>query len=658
MTISPELQQIVDAIRARQRFVHLLARPARRRFDRLPARRWRTRCARSARRSTVVNADPAPPPLMAFPGVPDIEIADRVEGEFDAADHHGVRRSDADRRRRARSVFRHQHRPSPRQHRRTARSTGSTRAPPRAARWSSISSRALGVPLSLEIATHIYLAILTDTGSFHYSSISPRTFDICRETLEAGVDPVLVARNVYDSNNMGRLKLFGAVLSAMQIDPTGRIAIVYLDHEMARAGRRHLRGHRRAHQPAADGEGDPGGRVLQAGRRRRVPRQHALEGRHRHRRGRQGIRRRRPQERGRLHGHGPDRRAAEAVRRAKIERERIDGRPAHHRQARGPTSHDVVARVRRALGERRIGHTGTLDPAATGVLPLVRRPRHAARAVPERERQVATTPSIRLGFATDTGDADGAPVGPAYQGALPSRDAIDAALDAFRGTFLQQPPAYSAKKIDGTRSYTPGARARTATLQPCRRTAPRLPRARLPTSRPSAAPALPAPVAASPRTRSTSSAVDGDRVTLRVDCSAGFYVRVARARSRRTARHRRASRGAAPHAKRRRHARSGASPSTRSSASRRRGLRALVPLSRDAAGAVASVTLTERRASAAPCTAAISARRPTGARRRVAGSAGNRPYLRQAARSGRATWSAIAEPAGASGLLHPSVVLM
>jgi phosphoesterase RecJ-like protein len=94
--------------------------------------------------------------------------------------------------------------------------------------------RALKVPLTPEIATHIYLAILTDTGSFHYSSISPRTFDICRQTLEAGVDPVMVARNVYDSNNMGRLKLFGSVLSAMQIDPTGRIAIVYVDHEMAR----------------------------------------------------------------------------------------------------------------------------------------------------------------------------------------------------------------------------------------------------------------------------------------------------------------------------------------------------------------------------------------------------------------------------------------
>src|SRR5262249_52948776 len=75
---------------------------------------------------------------------------------------------------------------------------------------------------------------LTDTGSFHYANISPRTFDICRQTLEAGVDPVLVARNVYDSNHMGRLRLFGAVLSAMQIDQTGQIAIIYLDHEMAR----------------------------------------------------------------------------------------------------------------------------------------------------------------------------------------------------------------------------------------------------------------------------------------------------------------------------------------------------------------------------------------------------------------------------------------
>ncbi len=92
----------------------------------------------------------------------------------------------------------------------------------------------LGAPLTKEIATHIYVAILTDTGSFHYSHITPRTFDICRQALEAGVEPALVARAVYDSNNLGRLKLFGSVLGAMQIDPRGRVAILYVDHEMAR----------------------------------------------------------------------------------------------------------------------------------------------------------------------------------------------------------------------------------------------------------------------------------------------------------------------------------------------------------------------------------------------------------------------------------------
>ncbi|MGE3179838.1 MAG: bifunctional oligoribonuclease/PAP phosphatase NrnA, partial [Vicinamibacterales bacterium] len=93
---------------------------------------------------------------------------------------------------------------------------------------------ALEVPWSVEMATHVYLGILTDTGSFHFSNISPRTFDISGRMLEAGVDPVLVARTVFDSNSMGRLKLFGSVLSRMQIDGTGRIAILYLDHHLAR----------------------------------------------------------------------------------------------------------------------------------------------------------------------------------------------------------------------------------------------------------------------------------------------------------------------------------------------------------------------------------------------------------------------------------------
>jgi phosphoesterase RecJ-like protein len=94
--------------------------------------------------------------------------------------------------------------------------------------------RELGVPLGPEIASHVYVAILTDTGSFHYSNITPRTFDICRQCVEAGVSPQAIARSIFDSNNLGRLKLFGAVLSRMQLDSTGRIAVVYVDRQLAR----------------------------------------------------------------------------------------------------------------------------------------------------------------------------------------------------------------------------------------------------------------------------------------------------------------------------------------------------------------------------------------------------------------------------------------
>lgn len=118
----------------------------------------------------------------------------------------------------------------------------------------------------------------------------------------------------------------------------------------------------------------------------------------------------------------------------------------------GPTSHDVVARIRRVLRERRIGHTGTLDPAATGVLPLVLgRATRLARFLSSSDKCYEA--QIRLGVATDTYDADGAPVGAAYGGLWPSAEEISRALEGFRGQFLQQPPAYSAKKIAGRRSY-------------------------------------------------------------------------------------------------------------------------------------------------------------------------------------------------------------
>lgn len=92
---------------------------------------------------------------------------------------------------------------------------------------------ALGVTLTREIATHVYLAVLTDTGSFHYSNITPRTFEISRLCTEAGINPAAIARAVYDSNKIGRLKLFRAVLNGMQLDRAERLATILVTLRMA-----------------------------------------------------------------------------------------------------------------------------------------------------------------------------------------------------------------------------------------------------------------------------------------------------------------------------------------------------------------------------------------------------------------------------------------
>jgi tRNA pseudouridine55 synthase len=116
----------------------------------------------------------------------------------------------------------------------------------------------------------------------------------------------------------------------------------------------------------------------------------------------------------------------------------------------GPTSHDLVKFARRALGESRIGHTGTLDPMATGVLPLViGRATRLAQFLTASDKTYEAT--ITFGRTTDTCDATGTTIASSEH--RPTRDALDAALAAFQGTFEQTPPAFSAKNIDGERSY-------------------------------------------------------------------------------------------------------------------------------------------------------------------------------------------------------------
>jgi tRNA pseudouridine55 synthase len=117
----------------------------------------------------------------------------------------------------------------------------------------------------------------------------------------------------------------------------------------------------------------------------------------------------------------------------------------------GLTSHDVVNRLRRLSGTRRIGHLGTLDPMATGVLPLLigRATRLAQFFSPAEKKYTAR---IRFGWATDTYDREGTPVSQPVEPKF-SREELETALNQFRGTFLQTPPPFSAKKIAGTPAY-------------------------------------------------------------------------------------------------------------------------------------------------------------------------------------------------------------
>ncbi|MBD0327403.1 MAG: tRNA pseudouridine(55) synthase TruB, partial [Pyrinomonadaceae bacterium] len=125
----------------------------------------------------------------------------------------------------------------------------------------------------------------------------------------------------------------------------------------------------------------------------------------------------------------------------------------------GFTSHDVVACVRRRLKEKRVGHTGTLDPFATGVLVvLVGRATRLAQFLSNAEKEYEAV--VRFGYATETGDATGEPKeevkSPKSKVQSPrawTDDEIEAALQSLRGAREQVPPMYSAKKVQGRKLY-------------------------------------------------------------------------------------------------------------------------------------------------------------------------------------------------------------
>jgi phosphoesterase RecJ-like protein len=184
----------------------------------------------------IVNRDRPPEPFFALPGMDRIEVAPRQEGQYDAlivmecsdlarpgvAGLEGYFTINID------------HHPG--------------NAMYGAVNWFDETAAACGelvadlidaleVSWDAEIASHIYLAILTDTGSFRHSTITARTFEACRRVAETGVSPAAIARLVYEQSTIGKLKLIGALLDAMEVSADGRLAILTLDDElMARTG--------------------------------------------------------------------------------------------------------------------------------------------------------------------------------------------------------------------------------------------------------------------------------------------------------------------------------------------------------------------------------------------------------------------------------------
>jgi tRNA pseudouridine55 synthase len=130
----------------------------------------------------------------------------------------------------------------------------------------------------------------------------------------------------------------------------------------------------------------------------------------------------------------------------------------------GWTSHDVVNKMRRLAGTRKVGHLGTLDPSATGVLPvIIGRATRLAQFYTRNDKVYEGI--IHFGYSTDSYDADGEPTSPEVAVAL-DRAAIDGALDQSRGEFAQMPPPVSAKKIGGKPAYELARKQQPVNLKP------------------------------------------------------------------------------------------------------------------------------------------------------------------------------------------------
>jgi bifunctional oligoribonuclease and PAP phosphatase NrnA len=221
--------ELLDVVRRGQRFI--VASHARPDGDAIGSAMAMALALRALGKDAIVVTDAIPPVfLQPFPGVAAIHIAPEVGETFDAAlimecgelSRTGVGGLDRS------PVINIDHHPG-NQHYGAINWIDESAAACGEMAFTLI--EALGVTLTSEIATHLYLAILTDTGSFHFSHLSPRTYAIAGRCVAAGADPQWIARTHYDSNSLSRVRIFGAVMNDMVIVDEGRVAMIAITRQ-------------------------------------------------------------------------------------------------------------------------------------------------------------------------------------------------------------------------------------------------------------------------------------------------------------------------------------------------------------------------------------------------------------------------------------------
>jgi phosphoesterase RecJ-like protein len=225
--VSGSAREVAAALAARQRFV--LTSHSRPDGDAIGSQlALAFALERAGKTVTLVGKDPVPTPFRTFPGVDRISLSGRADVDADAAvilecsDLSRPEVAGLDRY----FVINIDH------HLGNAMYGGVNWFDGSAAACGEMVADvidALGVDWTREIASHLYLALATDTGSFRYGPISSRTYEICRRIAETGVSPAALSQQIFDSFGIGRVRLAGRMLAAMELHHDNRLAVLYLD---------------------------------------------------------------------------------------------------------------------------------------------------------------------------------------------------------------------------------------------------------------------------------------------------------------------------------------------------------------------------------------------------------------------------------------------